>query len=259
MKVKSSKLLVCWLLFLAISSCNKDDSLDKETIIQREYLIIDSTSTLHSNIEEINKVVSVDLFVQTMPEYQLDLNNDSINDIEFVCSVFSRKNFDQWGASIKTLNDKITINIDSPQTVLLADYFYNIETSPGHYFTIAYFENYQPTKQYPSNLEIDTIFVNNPTIHFNGDTLSEKCNCKSGLFTLASDNRMTGGYINNISLGKWIKIDSKFIGVRFSENSKPYYGWIELSVNGYEISLHRFGLQNDVMPTTNKETITDID
>ena len=107
---------------------------------------------------------------------------------------------------------------------------------------IYYNENYNPAKQYPSNLTTVNKIYKFPVVCSVGDTLNEFCNWQSGAFGLISDDHNQGQIQNNILLGTWRNIDDKFIGIRFIENSVVHYGWIELGVMDYTITLYKYAL-----------------
>jgi len=260
MKLQINHLSIGILFFLVLAGCNKNDENpdnDGDEDSMPDYLIIDTLSTLNTDITEINQVIYCDYFHQSS-EYQIDLNNDNIDDIEFSCSVYAHTVYDEWNIGVRTLHEYVALDVNS-QPILLAKYFnYYISTS-GDSVRFDYYENYNKDKVYPLNLKIDSLIETCPTILSLNDTLDKNCNWKSGSFGLLSDNKTSGYNSTNVHSGKWGNISHKFIGVKFMEKAEPYYGWIELSENGYNISLHKYGLQKGKNTSFQKDSFTDID
>jgi len=207
------------------------------------HLVIDTSSENYISITRIDKEVYASLWGSSLPEYKIDLNNDSIDDVEFLCSVYHHTVYDEWLAAVKSLNDNVTIDVEQ-DTVLIANYsiaYFNPSTNDS--IRITYNENYNISKQYPSNLAIISQVNDYPVIHSIGDSLNLFCNWKSGGFVLEQDDHHQGEIQNNIQTGIWRGLENKFIGVRFVEKSIPYYGWIELSVADYRITLHKYALK----------------
>ena len=221
------------------SGCKSDDN----TGITADHLVIDTTSLYNIFTARIDKVVYASLWGSFLTDYKIDLNNDSIDDIEFSCSVYHHTVYDEWNAGVKTLNDKVVLDIEQ-DTIWIASYsiaYFNPSNNDS--IRITYNENYSTAKQYPSNLTITSQIVDYPVIHSVGDSLNPFCNWKSGVFVLEYDDHHQGEIQNNIQTGIWRGIENKFIGVRFVEKSISYYGWIELSADDYRITLHKYALK----------------
>lgn len=238
-----SSIIICILFGLfvfALLSCEKE----KADRIPSDHLVVDTSSTDYTYKKIIGKDVYASLWGSSLMDYTIDLNNDGTDDIQFLCSVYHHTVYDEWYAGIDALNDCVEISTES-NPVLYASYsikYFNPSTNDS--ITIYYNENYNDAKQYPSNLTIKTQTEINPVIHSIGDTLNEKCSWKSGGISLESDDHQQGQIQNNIQTGTWRGIDHKFIGIRFSEKSIPYYGWIELGVSNYHITLYKYAVRN---------------
>jgi hypothetical protein len=220
-------------------SCEKE----KDSSILLDYLVIDTSSVDYTYKKVIGKDVYASLWGSSLPDYTIDLNNDGTDDIQFSCSVYHHTVYDEWYAGIDALNDSVAIAIES-HPVLYASYsqtYFNPSSNDS--ITIYYKENYNEAKQYPSNLTIKTQTETNPLIHSLGDTLNENCSWKSGGIFLEYDDHHGGQIQNNIQTGTWRSIDHKYIGIRFSEKSIPYYGWIELGVSNYHITLYKYAVR----------------
>lgn len=228
--------LIVSILLLILISCKNELIVDDKT---SDYLIIDTSSVNLTCKNNIDKVVYASLFGSYLPNLSIDLNNDSIDDLQFSCSVYHHTIYDEWYASVKTLNDWVEIDMEQ-HTDLFANYFIKFYSSSANdSITLSYKENFNENKMYPSNLKIDTTINFYPVIHSFGDTISEQCNWKNGSYILKHDNHSTG-VMTNVAIGTWREIDKKFIGVRIKENEKLHYAWIELSVSGYGISLYKY-------------------
>ena len=237
---------------ITVIGCGKEHDVNPP-ILRPEYLVIDTSSINYYSVNKINKVVYASLFGSNLTDYKINLNNDSIDDIEFSCSVYHHTVYDEWSASINILNKNVGIDIEQ-DTVLYASYsqkYYNSWTKDS--ITNYYKENYSKTKQYPSNVSITKKIENYPLVHSIGDTLNKHNNWKSGCYTLEFDDH-SSGIQTNIQTGIWRNIDRKFIGVRLSEKDNVYYGWIELGVTGYRITLYRYGLNNEIKKAATKGT-----
>lgn len=176
---------------------------------------------------------------------KIDLNNDKTDDIEFYCSLYKHMVYNEWLAAVRTLHPDVSIHV-AVDTVDIASFSIPVAIPPGDdSVTIYYNENYNPAKLYPTNLTIDKQKHTYPVVCSLGDTLNESCNWQSGAFGLISDNHDQGQIQNNILLGNWRNIDNKFIAVRFVENTVVYYGWIELGVMNYTITLYKYALNRN--------------
>jgi hypothetical protein len=179
----------------------------------------------------------------TLNDYKIDINGDSIYDLEFSASVWHTIPGMYWSSSIRTLNDSIEIDVLS-KPELFANYsirYFNSSTNDS--ITISYYENYSASKIYPLNLKIDTLIEVYPKIHSIGDTLNQLGNWKSGSFILEYNSSEEGWTMRTIHEGIWEGINNKYIGIRFSKGTRHYYGWVELSVNNYELSLNKYYLK----------------
>lgn len=229
--------------FTSLISCVKEHDIspkehDISPKLRPEHLLID-TSLNYSFSGKIDKTVYASLWGSSLTDYKIDLNNDSMDDIKFLCSVYHHTIYDQWTASISTLNNNVEIDIVQ-QSVSYAKYFKRYyDSSTNDSLTVYYEENYSKTTQYPSNLSITTKIEDYPVIHSLGDTLNAHCNWNSGTYVLKYDDH-SWGVQTNIQTGIWRDIDRKFIGIRFSEKDYMYYGWIALGVKGYYITLYKY-------------------
>ncbi len=228
--------LIISIIFLILISCKKELI---ENDHSSDYLIIDTSAVNLTYKNDIDKVVYASLSGSYLPHFNIDLNNDSIDDLQFSCSVYHHTIYDEWTASVKTLSDRVEIDIEQ-HTDLFANYFIKYYNSATNDSIIVYYkENFNDNKLYPSNLKIDTVLNFYPVINSFGDTISEQCNWDYGNYILKYDNH-SSGIMTNVAIGTWRKIDKKLIGVRIKENEKLYYGWIELGVSGYEIKLYKY-------------------
>jgi hypothetical protein len=207
-----------------------------------DYLIIDTLSTSGSFQTVINRTVYASLFGSYLTDLKLDLNNDGTDDIQFSCSVYHHTVYDEWSASVSTLNENVAMDIQ-PLTVSYARYFNKyFNSSTNDSIKIDYYENYYASRQYPSNVTIVTKTEEYPAIHSAGDTLNANCTWKSGGYMLKWDDHSIREAHYNIVSGTWRSVYKKYIGIRFSEKSEYVYGWIELSVEGYNITMHRYSI-----------------
>jgi hypothetical protein len=238
MKVFIKDFIILIISAALMAGCKKENT----DFINDDTFVIDTLSYTGDFIS-IEKVVSVSLMTATLKNYKIDLNADSIFDVELSADVWHPIWGFFWNSSIKTLSDSLEIDIIT-KTELYANYsnsYFNSSTNET--ITINYYENYNSNKTYPSNLKIDTTFGYYPEIHSQGDTLNQSNNWKSGSFILEYDSNAEGFTMSSVHNGIWEGINNKFIGIRFSKGDKQYYGWIELSVNSYEISLNRYFLR----------------
>lgn len=201
-----------------------------------EYLVIDTT---YSDLRRIDKVVHASLMTSTLNDYKIDLDRDSIYDLEFSARVLHTTTGMYWSSHIRTLNDGTEIDVLSiPE--LFANYsisFFNTSTNDS--VTIGYYQNYSASKTYPLNLKIDTVIEYYPKIHSIGDTLNQLGNWKSGSFILEYNSTEEGWTMRTIQKGMWEAISNKYIGIRLLKGKNQYYGWVELSVRDYAISLNK--------------------
>jgi hypothetical protein len=241
MKNMKTKLFIVALsaVFIFLQTACETESKDVKTA---DELVID-TSVSYTFSERIDTVVYASLWGSILTDYKIDLNNDLTDDIEFSCNVYHHLVYDEWYAGVRTLNETVTLDVEQ-DTNLIANYsLVYINPSTSDSITFIYNENYDPLKQYPSNLTINSLIETYPVIHSAGDSLNPFCNWKSGAFVLEFDDHMQGEIRNDIKTGIWRNTDKKFVGVRFLENSISYYGWIELGVRDYHITLYKYALQ----------------
>jgi hypothetical protein len=234
---KISYIIAITILLFTIFSCEKQ----KDDRIPPDYLVIDTSSTDYTYKAVVGKEVYASLWGSNLMDYTIDLNNDGTDDIQFSCSVYHHTVYDEWNAIVKTLNENVALDVEK-DTILFANYSIEYIT-PSGFISIIYNENYIPSKPYPSNLTVDTHIYDFPVVHSISDSLNQFCNWKSGTFVLEYDDHHSGEIQNNIQTGTWRSIDHKFIGIRFSEKSIPYYGWIELGVNDYHITLYKYAVR----------------
>ncbi|MGE5394410.1 MAG: hypothetical protein ACM3P1_06665 [Candidatus Saccharibacteria bacterium] len=241
MKTQLFVLLLFIMALITLTGCEKDHD-DSLPLLPVESVSINPSYENYSFSGEIDKVVYASLFGSILPGYKINLNNDSIDDIEFSCSVYRSINFEQWNASVKTLHENVKIDVQQ-DTLLFANYYikhYNPSTKDS--ITVSYRENYDKTKQYPLNLSITKVIVGYPFVHSAGDILNEHKNWGSGNYSLEYyDN--SSGVKTNIHGGGWRNIDRKYIGVRLSDKDALFYGWIELGVADFRITLYKYALQ----------------
>lgn len=243
MKVQLFEFSIFIMILIAVLGCTKEQDVNPP-IWKPDFVVIDTTSVNYSFSGKISKVVYASLFGSYLPNYKIDLNQDSIADIEFSCSVYNHTVYNEWTASVNTLNKDVEIDIEK-DTVLLAKYSKNYyDYSSKDSVPRFYEENYIKTKNYPSNVSITTKIVNYPVVHSLGDTINAHNTWNSGYFILKYDDH--SDYLGtNIQNGIWRDIDRKFIGIRFlDKDSMYYYGWIELGVTDYRITLLNFGFNN---------------
>jgi len=237
MKAQISLLIIfCIYLFMQIS-CEPESNIVKPT----DYFRIDTSSTNYTFKKNIDKVVYASLWGSNLTDYKVDLNGDSIGDIQFSCSVYHHTVYDEWYSGIDILNENVAVDIDQ-DTVQYASYSQKYFISSTDSGTIYYKENYNSSKQYPSNVKITNEIEKFPAIHSHGDTLSELCNFRSGSAMFEYADHSWGGVHNNLQSGAWRGNDHKFIGIRYLEKSIPYYGWIEIGVNDFHISLYKYAM-----------------
>ena len=231
---------VSTIIILMLSGCSKD----KETTQKKDYLIINTTGdyTFAGNLDTSIYVSSSGPYASSI---KIDLNNDLTDDIEFYCSVYQHTVYNEWIAAVRTLNTNVSLNVEV-DTVAIASFSIPLAIPPGDdSITIYYNENYNPAKSYPANLTIDKQIHIYPVVCSVGDTLDEFCNWQTGTYGLISDNHDQGQIQNNILLGNWRNIGDKFIAIRFIENSVVHYGWIEVGVMNYTITLHKYALNRN--------------
>jgi len=230
-------IISCFFLFMQVS-CEPESDVNEPP----DYLIIDTASSVYTFRNNIDQVVYASLWGSYLTDYSIDLNNDSISDIQFSCSVYHHTVYDEWYSGVGVLNENIALDIDQ-DTVQYASYsqkyFISSTVDSG---TIYFKENYNSSKQYPAIVIITDEIEKFPAIHSIGDTLSELCNFRSGGAMLEYADHSWGGVQNNLQSGAWRGIDHKFIGIRLMEKSIPYYGWIELGVNDFHITLYKYVL-----------------
>jgi hypothetical protein len=232
------KILLLFIVMLfVLLACEKDRNQDIDISEFPDQLIIGSSSS-SSNVREINKVVSASLMTQTLGHYNIDIDGDSIEDLEFSASASSYHFGDFWSSGIKTLVPGIEIDVVS-KTELYAKYSITTYTTSNDSITIYYSEIYNENKAYPSNLKIDTIIQYYPSVNSIGDTLNQSNNWKSGSFYFMQASSSDGIFNTSTRNGIWENKYNKFVGIRYSKANRQYYGWIEISVNGFAISLNR--------------------
>ena len=189
----------------------------------------------------MNTTIYIDNFSGRDPrkEIYLDLNNDLIYDIAFALShTSSAGGINSWYSSVYTLNENT--EIDTKKMVEpIASWSINI-TVNNNPLTLYYKENYNATKEYPSNVKIEDNNYYYPVVHSIGDRLQESNNWMTGNFTLELSNISSGGWNNNIQLGIWSQQFNKFIGIRMKKDTHYSYGWIELDVNNFKINLRKY-------------------
>lgn len=232
------------ILFFSASCSNEtDEIIEKELPPPIDYLIIDTVSTEYNFEENVNTIVKVALFEQRTDAHYLDINNDSIFDIEISCNYVEATFYESWSARILTLNDSTMIDVIS-FTDSIANYtLTHFDSDQNDSITITYTENYNHKKEYPLNMEIKTATNYYPKIHVVGDTLDIFNNWQKGSFILNYKFTAGGWSVTRRNKGIWSGIGNKMIGIKFLDNDQLYYGWIELSVNNYTISIHKYALK----------------
>lgn len=237
------------LLIIGLSvlfSCEKENTKEisneignEEHPISLKYLVINAPS-YGSYFANINKVLSVNLMTTTLRNHKIDINNDSIYDLEFSTDVWHHTMRYIWSSTVKTLNNDTKISLATKEE-LFAHYFsIYINPSDSDSIKISYVENYNSKNTYPSNLRIDTLKGVYPKIYSQGDTLLQNANWNSGNFILEYSEQEESTTKSNFKRGIWYGINNKFIGIQFSKADKQYLGWIEISVNNFRISLKRY-------------------
>jgi hypothetical protein len=240
MKTQLFSISVSVMILLMLFGCSKDKETDQKT----DYLLINTTGdyTFAGNLDTSIYVSSFSPYDRSI---KIDLNNDMTDDIEFYCSVYLHTVYREWSAAVRTLNSNVSLYVEA-DTSTIASFSIPLAIPPGDDTIIIYYnENYNPAKQYPSNLTTVNKIYKFPVVCSVGDTLNEFCNWQSGAFGLISDDHNQGQIQNNILLGTWRNIDDKFIGIRFIENSVVHYGWIELGVMDYTITLYKYALNRN--------------
>jgi hypothetical protein len=234
MKTIISVFIITSIFLFMLISCEPESNV----VDPPDYLIIDTSSTNYSFRENIDKVVYASLWGSNLMEYKVDLNHDSIDDIQFSCSVYHHTVSDEWYSGINILNENITLDIDQ-DTAQYASYYEKYPIPSSDSGTIYFKENYNSSKLYPSNVKITDEIEKFPVIHSIGDTLSDLCNWKTGGVMLEYADHSWGAVHNNLQSGAWRGIDHKYIGIRFSDKAISYYGWVEIGVNDFHISLYK--------------------
>lgn len=210
-------------------------------------LVVDTLSTSYAIDEKSNVRVFVSLFGNDLHYSEFDINNDSIADIGFFCSLTRGPIgiYSYGNSGISTLNENTQIDVIN--TIYpVANYSETyINPSTGQPVTIHQQMNYNENMSYPADLKIDTILSECPVVHSLGDTLSQANNWKSGSFEFIYDHSQQDYWHINIQTGIWRNIDHKFIGIRYSEGRHHYYGWFEIkaAAEGYEIRIYRYALR----------------
>lgn len=227
------------MLILLFSCSNETDEIIQDQLTETiEYLIIDSTMITYTFTDNLNTVVYSSLFGSIQPNLKIDINGDDIDDIEFLCDHYYHTVYDEKWASLKTLNDSIRVDTET-HTTFIANYFKKIPSMSENDSIIRYYrENYNSTNEYPDNLKIDTLKRLYPVVYSYADTIRNQSNWKTGDFLLKSDDN-SWGVATNVKMGIWRDINRKFIGLRFLDKDQDYYGWIELSIKDYKITLHK--------------------
>jgi len=239
--MKLNLLLILSIIFFVISSCSDEteEIIEKEPTPVIDYLIIDTTKLGYTFKKDLKTVVVYDPVFNGNHPINIDINGDSIDDIKFSSSYLNSGAREESLASIKTLNDSISIDTEQ-YTTLIANYSKKIPDSSNEKDSIIryYKENYNDASVYPANLRIDTLYSLYPVIYSLADTIKNQQNWSSGDFILKSGDN--SWYVaTNVKMGIWRDINRKFIGLRFLDKDQYYFGWIELSIKGYEITLYK--------------------
>jgi hypothetical protein len=209
---------ISWIVIIIVSmtiSCVNET----ENPAPVDFLVIDTLSTSGSFQTVINRTVYASLFGSYLTDLKLDLNNDGTDDIQFSCSVYHHTVYDEWSASVSTLHENVALDVQ-PLSVSYARYFNKyFNSSTGDSIKIDYYENFYASKQYPSNVTIETKTASYPAIHSAGDTLNARCNWKSGGYMLKWDDHSIREAHYNIASGTSRSVSKKYIGIRFSEKT----------------------------------------
>jgi len=244
--------LVCIFFSFTIGSCLEEyevnttsgDVRPLTTPVSTNYLVIDTIETTDVKIEENNVRVFFSMWNNDLRYFEFDINNDKVADIAFSCNLTRGPigMYSYGGSSICALNKNTEIDIKRTKYAL-ANYSFTFLNYSQRPVTIHNRENYVHGKDYPADLKVDTITATNPKIHSLGDTLDQSGTWSSGAFALVYDKIQQDYWMESIHTGIWRGVDRKFIGLRYTEGRRRYYGWIELkssqSDNAYEIRLYR--------------------
>lgn len=251
-----TKLVVFIFFSFSILSCAKEYEVNRvpdkartpTPLTSNNYLIIDTLASKTVKIENNNTSVFFSMFGNDRRYYEFDINNDTIADIAFSCDLTRGPIgiYSFGGSYIGALNKNTEIDIKRTKFPL-ANYSITFLDYSQRPVTIHYRENYTQGKDYPTDLKIDTISSVNPKIHSIGDTLSQSGTWSSGSFTLVYDKIQQDYWMESIHTGIWSGVDKKFIGIRYTEGRRQFYGWIEIkssqSDNAYEIKIYKYALK----------------
>lgn len=250
------QILVCIFFSFTIGSCLEEYEVNETSSdvrlftpsVANNYLVIDTIGTKDVRIEDCNVRVFFSMFNNDLRCYEFDINNDKVADIAFSCNLTRGPigMYSYGGSSIGALNKNTEIEIKRTKYAL-ANYSVTFLDYAQRPVTIHYRENYTQGKDYPADLKVDTITATNPKIHSLGDTLDQSGTWSSGSFAMVYDKIQQDYWMESIHTGTWRGVDKKFIGIRYTEGRRRYYGWIELkssqSDNAYEIRLYKYALK----------------
>lgn len=249
-------LLICLVSSFTIISCAKEYEVWNPSVTNRpsttptfnNYLIIDTLATDKFKITSSNARVFFSMFGSDCLYYEFDINNDKVADIALSCSLTRGPIgiFSYGGSSIGTLNKNTEIDIKRTKYPI-ANYSNTYLDYAQRPVTIHYRENYENGFNYPANLKVDTITAIDPKIHSVGDTLGYSGLWSSGCFGLVYDKIQQDYWMESIHTGIWRQVYKKFIGVRYTDGRRMFYGWIEINSiqwdNAYEIKLYKYALK----------------
>ena len=255
-KKRFFQFLVCIFFSFTIGSCIEEyevnttsgDVRTLTTSVSNNYLIIDTIGTKDVKIKESNVRVFFSMWKNDLRYCEFDINNDKVTDIAFGCEL-TRGPIGMYscgGSNICTLNKNTEINIISTKYPI-ANYSETFLDYAQRLVTIHYRKNYIQGIDYPTDLKVDTITAINPKIRSFGDTLDQSGTWLSGSYALVYDKIQQDYWMESIHTGIWRGVDRKFIGIRYTEGRRRYYGWMELrsfqSDNVYEIQIYKYALK----------------
>ncbi|MCB9260804.1 MAG: hypothetical protein H6607_00290 [Flavobacteriales bacterium] len=202
------------------------------------HLVIDTT-------ESYVKVVAIGGATSNLiTHYKVDLNGDLMDDILLQYnSVASAGGINQSTLIIETINDNTTVDVETKTDSMVRYSRKYFVPELGDSIPVLYTENYVYGKQYPDNFMFIIDQNTYPVKHLYGDTLNAQSHWKTGSFVLEfCDYTNNQSYNNLVRLGNWADTEKKYIGVKYTESSINYFGWIELSVKNCRFVASKYAL-----------------
>ena len=235
-------ILVSFLLIFLFSKCKKEKV--DELVNRPDYIVIDTNEL--SDIHTYNPFINVNSPFDDLDTFDIDIDGDNVNDIQFVYYSFCTRTGCEGYSKIRCLHDSVSI-----ETFVHIDTIVTFQTFESDTLLTINTSNYSSSNEYTDiqNLQIDSTLC--PVIHNNSDTIDGSLEWRSGSFIFSSRNSMSCGLgieanwpcypqlRKNYHHGAWKDIENRFVAIKMNIKNEDWYSWIQIDFM-YGLSVYRY-------------------